>query len=307
MRTRAGYFFMKQKVNFDKPAISIADQVSLLKNKNLIIDNIHEAEHHLTVIGYYRLMIYFRPFLDSKNASNTQFEKGTLFSDVLNLYIFDRELRLLVIDALERIEVAFRTTISNAMSLKYGAHWYLDQSLFLQPTQHEFFLEEIKSHLKRSHEDFIKSYYLQYQHPEHPPSWMVMECISFGTISKIYSNIKDRSVRKMIGDTLGQYSEVIKSWMRSLTYTRNLCAHHSRLWNRFFVNKPQVNLDIVFERNQSPFYLQAHIIQALLSQISPGNHWKDKLYRHFLAHPNVAYKDMGFETDLEKDIFWLDK
>ena len=140
MRTRAGYFFMKHKVNFDKPAISIADQISLLKNKNLIIDNIHEAEHHLTVIGYYRLMIYFRPFLASENASNTKFEKGTLFSDVLNLYIFDRELRLLVIYALERIEVAFRTSISNAMSMKYGAHWYLDQNLFLQPTQHEFFL-----------------------------------------------------------------------------------------------------------------------------------------------------------------------
>jgi abortive infection bacteriophage resistance protein len=292
---------------FNKPAIPIADQISLLKQKNLIIDNIDEAEHHLTVIGYYRLMIYFKPFMASKNVSSTQFEKGTLFSDVLNFYIFDRELRLLVIDALERIEVAFRTSISNTMSLKYGAHWYLDPKLFVQPTQHEFFLEEIKSHLKRSHEDFIKSYYLQYQHPEHPPSWMVMECISFGTISKIYSNIKDRSVRKTIGDTLGQYSEVIKSWMRSLTYTRNLCAHHSRLWNRFFVNKPQVNLDVTFERNQSPFYLQAHIIQTLLTQISPGNHWNDKLYRHFLAHPHVAYIDMGFETDWEKDVFWLVK
>ncbi|WP_278044002.1 Abi family protein [Legionella nautarum] len=53
---------------------------------------------------------------------------------------------------------------------------------------------------------------------------------SFGTVSKLYANIKDRTIRKEIGDTLGQYSEIIKSWMRSLTYTRNLCAHHSRLW-----------------------------------------------------------------------------
>lgn len=295
---------MSQKLIFDKPPLSIEEQIVLLESKGLILGDISEVNHYLIMIGYYRLMTYFKPFLFSFNGSN-KFQPNTHFSDILNLYIFDRELRLLVPDALEKIEVAFRTAISNTMSLKYGAHWYLNQKLFARGEQHQLFVEEIKTYLKRSHEDFIKTYYLTHAYPEHPPSWMVMECISFGTISKMYSNIKDRSVRKNIGDILGQYSEVIKSWMRSLTYTRNLCAHHSRLWNRFFINKPQVTTATFrFEKNESPFYLQAYVIQALLTTIAPGNHWREKLFALFSIHAQVPFRDMGFEVDWKNDCYW---
>src|SRR5580698_11219601 len=97
MRTRAGYF-MSQKIIFNKPAISIEDQINLLKRRNLSIDNIDETKHYLTTIGYYRLMIYFRPFLMESNVSDNGFKPNTRFSDILNLYIFDRELRLLISD-----------------------------------------------------------------------------------------------------------------------------------------------------------------------------------------------------------------
>ena len=304
MRTRVGYLFMHQKISFNKPALSISEQIDLLKHKGMILGDDQEVGHYLTMIGYYRLMIYFRPFLLSAD-SNSTFKPNTRFSDVLNLYVFDRELRLLVTDGLERIEVSFRAAISNVMSLKYGAHWYLNSALFSRCDQYQSFLEEIKVHLKRSHEDFIKTYYAKYNHPDHPPSWMVMECLSFGTISKMYSNIKDRSVRKEVGDILGQYSEVIKSWMRSLTYTRNLCAHHSRLWNRFFVNKPQIATTAFdFDKNDSPFYLQAYIIQSFLNKVAPGNHWRKKLFDLFHAHPYVSFSDMGFLADFENDSFW---
>lgn len=223
---------------------------------------------------------------------------------MLNLYVFDRELRLLVTDALERIEISFRTAISNTMSNKYGAHWYLNQNLFINGDRYESFLTEIKIHLNRSHEDFIKTYYSKYSHPEHPPSWMVMECLSFGTVSKMFSNIKDRSARKSVGDLLGQYSEVIKSWMRSLTYTRNLCAHHSRLWNRYFINKPQIMVTFNQQKNNSPFYLQAWIIQTLLAQASPGNHWRKKLHELFSANPDLSFQDMGFNLSWKNDKFW---
>ena len=291
---------------FNKPPLSIPEQIHHLRQKGLLLDNEQEASQYLTTIGYYRLMIYFKPFLISSATSSHQFKPNTRFSDLLNLYAFDRELRLLVIDALERIEVSFRTAISNAMSLKYGAHWYLSMDLFSSAEQHQMFLEEVKSHLKRSHEDFIKTYYAKYNHPEHPPNWMVMECISFGTVSKLYANIKDRTVRKEIGDTLGQYSEIIKSWMRSLTYTRNLCAHHSRLWNRFFVNKHKVSeITISFEHNESPFYLQAYIIHALLKNSSPGNHWLKQLFHLMQNHPSIPFSKMGISEYWEQDGLWL--
>lgn len=303
MRTRASFFM--SKILFEKPALSIDAQITLLKKRNLSIVNLAEVEHFLTTIGYYRLMAYFRPFLISPLNSETGFKQGTEFNNILNLYIFDRELRLLVTDALERIEVALRAAISNVMSVRHGPHWYMEQSLFVNMNLHRHFLEEVFAHLRRTNEDFITSYYNTYHLPEHPPSWMVVECLSFGTLSKIYSNLKDRSARKQIGDILGQYSEVIKSWMKSLTYTRNLCAHHSRLWNRFFINKPNNIPDIITpKQNASPFQLQAYIIIQLLNVIAPNHHWRNKLFELFDRKLSVSFIEMGFVENWQDDPMW---
>ena len=92
--------------------------------------------------------------------------------------------------------------------------------------------------------------------------------------------------------------------MKALTYTRNLCAHHSRLWNRFFVNKPQVDINISIYNNTSPFYLQAYIINNLLNKISPDNQWKKNLYDLFISHPQIPFSEMGFNKNWKDDDFW---
>lgn len=129
MRTRAGYFFMEKQI-FTQPSLSITEQINLLEQRNLIINDIFSVTHYLKTIGYYRLKAYFQPFLLNNHNSNDGFKPKSTFYDVLNLYIFDRELRLLMVDAIERIEVALRTAISNTMSNKYCPHWYLNQALF---------------------------------------------------------------------------------------------------------------------------------------------------------------------------------
>ncbi|MCE3239055.1 MAG: uncharacterized protein K0R24_2036 [Gammaproteobacteria bacterium] len=105
------FISMNNKIIFDKPALSIEEQINLLLNRNLILNDLHEACHYLTTIVYYRLMIYFKPFLASTINSDNEFKPETSFSDIVSLYVFDRKLRLLVTDASERIEVAFRTAI----------------------------------------------------------------------------------------------------------------------------------------------------------------------------------------------------
>ncbi len=117
------------KQTFEKPLLPIFEQLSLLKQRNLIINDTSLAEHFLKTIGYYRLKAYFQPFL-LNNKSTHGFKAGTTFSDIVKLYIFDRELRLLIVDAIEPIEVAMRTSLSNAMSNNHNPHWYLDQTLF---------------------------------------------------------------------------------------------------------------------------------------------------------------------------------
>jgi abortive infection bacteriophage resistance protein len=92
---------------FNKPPLDLDPLIELLKKRGLNIDNIETAKYYLKFIGYYRLSAYFLSFQDATNSnSHHQFKQGTTFDDVLNLYIFDRKLRLLVLDAIERIEVA---------------------------------------------------------------------------------------------------------------------------------------------------------------------------------------------------------
>jgi abortive infection bacteriophage resistance protein len=297
---------MPSRKKFDQQTLSLDEQIQLLISRGLNVSEPEKAKHFLATIGYSRLIAYSKPFLIQPLDSDKGFLPNTEFSDVLQLYIFDRSLRLLVSDALERIEVALRAAISQTLSSKFGPHWYLDSTLFLNQDRHHFFQQEAEQHFKRSKEDFIKHYYATYDEPRHPPSWMAMECLSFGTLSQLYHNIKDRSCRKAIGDIFQQYSEMIKSWMRALTFTRNICAHHARLWNRFFINTPQNSeIHLSFDRNRSPFIIQAHIIDKLLQSIAPDNHWKSRLFMLFEEYDNqVPFQEMGFQQDWRNDPFW---
>lgn len=182
----------------------------------------------------------------------------------------------------------------------------MDATLFVNQKRHTAFLADAFDHLKRSKEDFIQQYYAAYDHPPHPPSWMVMECLSFGTLSQLYYNLKDRGCRKRVGDIFQQYSETLKSWMRALTFTRNICAHHARLWNRFFINTPKnVDIPLTFNRDKSPFLIQAYIMIKLMHAIAPGNHWKERLLLLFEEHDGlVPFSQMGFANDWRENALW---
>jgi len=99
--------FLKLLVKFNKPHLTLEEQLTLLETRSLIVQDRKRAKHFLGHLNYYRLSGYWFPFKQSPTIN--QFRPNTSFEDVLNLYIFDRELRLLVIDAIERIEVSVRS------------------------------------------------------------------------------------------------------------------------------------------------------------------------------------------------------
>lgn len=110
------------KQPYTKPALTIAQQVALLQSRGMVISHTATTEHYLSQINYYRLCAYWLPF-ESDHVTHT-FKQGTSFEQVLDLYIFDRELRLLVLDAIERIEIAIRTQLSYQLALnnRYRQH-----------------------------------------------------------------------------------------------------------------------------------------------------------------------------------------
>jgi len=143
MRTSAGFFMSKIYQPYEKTVLNIDQQLELLVKQGLIVKNPKRVLHYLRFISYHLLSGYFRTF-QLQNTSEYIFKKGTTFDSIISLYIFDRKLRLLVMDAVERIEVAVRTTISSTMCEKYGPHWYLKPMLFKSSFNHQGLIETIE-------------------------------------------------------------------------------------------------------------------------------------------------------------------
>ena len=97
---------------YKKKPLLYTQQIELFKFRGLLIPDEAKAERYLNEISYYRLSAYALPFQKEKD----KFDDGTTFQDVIGLYLFDRELRLLVLDAIERIEISIRS------QLIYTAH-----------------------------------------------------------------------------------------------------------------------------------------------------------------------------------------
>ena len=136
----------------------------------------------------------------------------------------------------------------------------------------------------------------------------MVEALSFGTCSKMFDNIQLKEVRNEISSFLGQHTTVIESWIRSLIYTRNLCAHHSRLWNRWFVIPPLIpkNAPIQFHvEGNYRFQLIAFVIHQLFKKISPDSNWIGRLFELFEKNEIFPGIEMGFKTDWRNDLIWV--
>lgn len=195
-------------MRYQKPPTSIQEQIAIMRNRGLIVADENYAKQYLECIGYFRLAGYALPFQLNYNADGAHvFLPNTRFEDVVDLYVFDRKLRLLIIDALERIEVAVRATVSQLMGERIGAHWYLDRAPFFPAFDYDDFLDRLKKDIGHDHsrkavrQIFIQHYYDNYTDPALPPSWMVFEVLSLGTVSKILKisleNIRSRLPKSM--------------------------------------------------------------------------------------------------------------
>lgn len=271
------------KHNFQKPPLTISQQIALLESKGLKIDDYKTARHYLHHIGYYRLSGYLNFFKDSSNG----LKQNTTFGEVLNHYIFDRKIRMLFFDAIERIEVSLKSILTTVMTEDYGAFWFTNKNLFVNNLYKnfdafEFVIQAIrKTTVDEKNKDvFIKHYYEKYASPELPPSWMTMETLSLGTTSRIFSLLKTEE-RKKIAKHFNIKEKLLVSWIRALTYTRNLCAHHARIWNRIFTIKVMADKRFAVCRDvnfsSGKLYAQAIVIAILFKSISPENHWERHL------------------------------
>ncbi len=304
-------------MKFTKPALTVPQQVIKFQGRGLLIEDLVEAEHYLRYIGYYRLSAYALP-LQQGGIPDKPFKRGAAFRNILDLYRFDRELRLLVMDAVERIEVAARSVIVNEMSIRHGPHWYMDAAHF-NPASPRFKHHELLNRIDKEftipaggsnpvrphHEVFINHYFTKYTSPYLPPAWMVAETLTLGTWSQIFENLRVTGERKAIAIHFGVDEQLLRNWLHALTYLRNLCAHHSRLWNRQTVIKITVaKKHLSFLKTNDRFYAFAVVINDLLQRIAPHTGWHQRLEKLLSDHRFVDPVAMGFPANWREEPFW---
>lgn len=298
-------------MKFVKPAISIHDQIALLRRRGMVIDDEQLARHYLQHISYYRLRAYWLPFEGPVPAvGDHAFRPGTKFEDVLALYVFDRQLRLLVMDAIERVEVAIRAAWAHHMAMAYGPHGYLDQTYHSDPIKHAGSVTDLIKETQRSKDTFIKHYSKTYDDPQLPPIWMVAEVVSLGALSKWFDNIKLRADRNAIAKPFGMDEKVLGSFAHHVTIIRNIAAHHGRLWNKRFtftmiVPRAPARLAIGM-RDADSRYLHNTLVMLdhLLLTSAPGNEWRQRVVELIEGCPQADPIQMGFPTDWRDRAAW---
>ena len=304
--------------SYNKPPLSAQEQAQLLLDRGLICNDTTRLESYLSSIGYYRLSAYWLPFEQCRlndSSRNHQFIQNTRFEKILNLYIFDRKLRLLVMEAIERIEVALRAQWSSTLALHNDSHAYMKADLFKDPRQHIQDLAKIDREFENNKETFILHYKKNYSSPPLPPIWAVVETMTLGMLSRWFQNTKDTTTKKAIMKAFGMPTiEILEGVFHALTPVRNVCAHHSRLWNRCFtISLPKIKrMQDSLIPQTAPNHQDRHlynyliVIDALIRAISPNSSWKNRLMVLLNTIESSDHKAMGFPDDWQDRKPWKD-
>lgn len=305
-----------------KPWMGYADQLQQLEDRGMQVTDRARALEYLKRIGYYRLSGYWFPFrersapcvlLDAngrkpKDTKKVEtlvldpFRAGATFQHAVELYVFDKKLRLLALDALERIEIALRVDISHTLG-KLDPFAYLKPEFF-----HEAFGEKLdkesgltKQHgwlakhaqlIKRSNEEFVRHNKAKYGLPL--AIWVSCEVWDFGAMSTLFAGMRDAEQNAIAAQYGVNDGRVFASWLRSLNYLRNVCAHHSRLWNRNIVEQPkqlssaELPWFAQFETDahaRARCYMLLRFVRHLMGVINPASSWPDRMKAHLLTFP----------------------
>jgi abortive infection bacteriophage resistance protein len=297
------------KVNYTKTSTSPQDFIQLLKNRGLSISDEQQTISYLTNIGYFRLSAYSYPLLKVPKIDHL-YKDGATFDLVINMYRFDRKLRMLLFNELEKIEVAIRSTISNCISGGLNdVFWMTNANSFNNSTIFTKALTLIQSEIDKTKEEFIPHFQNKYIEP-FPPAWMIAEIIPFGLLCGIYNNLCSAGLKKKVANCFALPFPVFSSWILILSNLRNLCAHHSRIWNRDIPVIPSEPKSPTFPwidsstTNMSRIYYRICIIKYLLFSVSPHNSFTHKLKDLLAEYPTIDIKAMGFSVNWHQEPLW---
>ena len=221
--------------DYNKAPFTCEQHLELLKSRGLTITNPEDAAKFLKQVNYYRFTAYCIPFQKPRDI----FIQGTTFETITDLYQLDEKLRGYVFALLTPIEIFIRTRMAYELSHKWGAFAHYDGLMFQNETEHNQWLAELEKATVDSKEPFLEHYRTKYRGFPRLPLWMACEIMSLGSLSILYSYLT-RDARLLICSVAGIDHNVFRTWLHTITFLRNICAHHGRLWSRNFSIRPMI-------------------------------------------------------------------
>ncbi len=318
-------------VAYSKPHLSYAEQVAKLAARGLIVEDPARAADVLKVVGYYRLTGYlhvFRPVDPDGDARHDErldhYEPGATFEHAVSLWQFDRALRMVLLDGLEQLEILMRTALAyHAGEVDPFIHYRPDllASEFTKSEQagRSKYDEGFEKYLERvdraQNESFVK--WFAHKYDGRLPIWTAIEIFEFGQTSRLIQGLPIGQRRRLI-ESLGLATQrEFLNWIATLNGVRNVCAHHSRLWNRTLVtsaSRPRAgavplldHLTDLDEIARVKIYSPVAILVWLLRATPFGNEWAARLgavLRSFPAVPQVTLANAGFPANWQELDLW---
>lgn len=298
--------------SYPKQPLTFAQQAQQLIDRGMIVEDRALLEQTLSQINYYRMSAYWYSFRqrDAQNKVIDLFKTGASFKDVITLYEFDRNLRLQVIDAIERIEITLRTRTAYVVSHKYGAFGHTDANNFHPRFKHGGWLEVLEEESTRSKEAFVLHYQQNYTGFPILPIWMATEVMSLGSLSRLYQGLNPDD-KRAVAAPFNIHHKRLEDWLHILTYVRNVCAHHSRLWNRELAIRPDATRDKLWQPPVTPrtdriFYILL-VMRQLLKVAGNGCDWQQNCTK--LITPIATKVEwqiaMGLPNNWQKHPLWV--
>lgn len=320
---------------FSKRYLTFEEQLGLLKSRGLQVTNDEIALDYLRRIGYYHLSAYWYSYrqlpsppisdqIEASTGRRDEFIANCSFQHVVELYVFDKRLRLLLLDALERIEIAIRVDIAYLLGSRDPfahsnpelLHGNFTKKLNRRTGKSEYakWIEKYEQKEATSKEDFVRHYRAKYGFPL--PIWVSVELWDFGMLSIFYQGMKITDKETIASKYLIPDFALLESWLRSLNFIRNVTAHHGRLWNKNLIDQPKLpragqvpSFDPLLSvpRIQSRLYVDLCIMIYLMKQICPNSTWVSRLrnlIQSFPADAVLDISDMGFPSNWQSHDFW---
>ena len=295
---------------YTKPWLSIDDQLLKLESYGLSIPDRPAAANFLKHLNYYRFSGYGLVFEKEKHV----FCEGTTFENIRDAYNFDRDLRDLITESIEIIELDLRAATAHSFGKEYGPFGHTDSSNFFHTFNHSKWLNKINTETKRSSDLFVKHYRSSYSEFPDLPIWVVTEVMSFGALSFMYSGMQTDD-QKNISHRYGLQPKTLKSWIHHLVYTRNLCAHHSRIWDRKWSIKPNLPAGNIWappilpsnDRLFATLLVQSQLLSRCQAEKEFSHKWRlrveDLLSNNIPKLPNSLWQ-MGLSAKWNKHSVW---